>query len=344
MIEGKILKSKNRKNNFLISNEEGLRLDRFLISKGLNSSLVQKLVRKKLIKVNNQKTQISYRLQNGDNIIIFADLDFKEKIKTTQSVSKDVISKFKNSIIFQDQNLIAINKAIGLAVQGGSGIKTSIDDIISNLNLTIDEKHNFLNDDKTQKKLQFAENPKLVHRLDKDTSGILLIARNRKSADLLTQAFKEKTIKKTYLALVKGIPTQEFGTIDIPLLKKYHGKIEKVYSDQVSGKKAVTHYQLIKYYEDKDCSLLEVNPVTGRTHQIRVHLKEIGHPIIGDFKYGSNNTDFKNLALEKRLYLHAFKIEMSDFFGSKLEISTHKNLKKDQYLRVFAISNFKSDA
>ena len=306
------------KNDFIITDEnKELRLDRFLISKGLNFSLIQKLVRKKLIKVNDQKTEISYRLNYGDNVTIFANLNFEEKTKAPKSVSLDIISKLKNSIIFQDENLVVINKKTGLAVQGGSGIKTSVDDIIAHL------------------KFNNGQNPKLVHRLDKDTSGILLIARNRKSADFLTNSFREKTIKKTYFALVKGIPSQKSGIIDIPLCKKYHGIIEKVYPDQINGKKAITNYKLLEYFEDKDCSLLECNPITGRTHQIRVHLKEIGHPIIGDFKYGNKNTDFKNLGLAKRLYLHAFKIEIEDFFGENITISTHKNLQKNKYLSVF---------
>lgn len=301
-------------NSFTITNQnQNLRLDKFLISKGLNFSLIQKLIRKKLIKVNNQRSKIDYRLEMGDKVEIFANLDFNEKEKKVKLVAKDVIKKFKDSIVFENQNLVAINKNIGLAVQGGSGIKTSIDDIILNID----------------------PNFKLVHRLDKDTSGILLIAKNRKAADLLTLAFKEKTIQKTYLAVVKGIPSQKSGKIDVPLLKKYHGKIEKVYPDKINGKKALTNYKLIKSFKDQDISLLEVSPVTGRTHQIRVHLKEIGHPIIGDFKYGNKNTDFANLRLEKRLYLHAFKIEMEDFFGEKLEITTYKNLKENQYLKVF---------
>lgn len=318
MAENKFPTPAKLKNNFVITKEhQGLRLDKFLISRGLNFSLIQKLVRKKLIKVNSQRTEIAQRLEDGDSVTIFANLDLVEKVKTVKSVSSDVIAQLKNSIIYKDENLIAINKKSGLAVQGGSGIKTSVDDILAHL------------------KFDEVQTPKLVHRLDKDTSGILLIARNRIAADLLTESFREKTIKKTYLALVKGWPRQDSGVIDIPLCKKYHGIIEKVYPDKVNGKRAVTNYTVIKYFEREDCSLVECNPITGRTHQIRVHLKEIGHPIIGDFKYGNKNMDFKGLGLSKRLYLHAFKIEITDFFGKDIEISTHKNLPQNKYLSVF---------
>ncbi len=301
----------------ITAEDSGLRLDRFLINQGLNFSLIQKLVRKKSIKVNGTKTQISYCLKQGDEIIIFANLDFKKKIKKDKAINPKFVRDIKNSIIFQDQNLIAINKEIGLAVQGGSGIKFCIDDVLPYL------------------KFENNNNPKLVHRLDKDTSGLLLIARNRRSADFLTNAFKEKIIKKTYLALVKGIPGKKSGIIDIPILKKYQGVNEKVYKDKINGKQAITKYKLIKEYQDQDMSLIELNPLTGRTHQIRVHLKEIGHPIIGDFKYGNKNTNFDSLSLKKRLYLHSLKVQLPNFFGKELKIETHKNLQAEDYLKVF---------
>lgn len=308
----------SNKNFKITSQEQGLRIDRFLVNQGLAFALIQKLIRKKLIKVNQKKTEISYRLNQGDEVEILANLDFKQKIKIHKSVHPNIISDFKKSIIFQDKNLIVINKEAGLAVQGGSGIKIAIDDILPYL------------------KFDSLENPKLVHRIDKDTSGILLLARSRKTADFLTAAFREKTIKKTYLALVKGIPTQKSGVINFPLLKKYQGANEKVYRDEINGKEAVTYYRLLDEYPKENLALLEVNPVTGRTHQIRVHLKEIGHPIIGDFKYGGKNSDFEKLNLKKRLYLHAFKIEISDYLEkSKLTISTHINLSQKDYLKVF---------
>ena len=150
-------------------------------------------------------------------------------------------------------------------------------------------------------------------------------------------SYLTKESGSTYLALVKGCPNKKEGVINIPLLKKYQGAQEKVYKDEINGKNAITNYKLIEYYKNKDLSLLGLNPITGRTHQIRVHLKEIGHPIIGDFKYGNKNTNFKELKLEKRLYLHAFKIKLDNFFGKDLEISTHPNLDKKKYLEVFKL-------
>ena len=194
-----------------------------------------------------------------------------------------------------------------MAVQGGSGIKLSIDDILPDL------------------KFNKNQNPRLVHRLDKDTSGILLIAINRQSADILTLAFKNKQIEKTYIAVVKGKPSQKSGVIDLPLIKKFQGKNEKIYVDKQLGKQAITYYKILKYNKKLDCSLLELKPITGRTHQLRVHLKEIGHVIIGDYKYGGKNANIQDNTPQNsknRLQLHATRIVINDFFEKKLTINT----------------------
>ena len=204
------------------------------------------------------------------------------------------MKKFSSWIIFEDENLIAINKPSGLATQGGSGIEISVDDFV------------------LLKKFQ------LVHRLDKDTSGILLIAKNSKSAEFLIDAFKNKTVEKTYLALVRGVPKKVSGVINIPLRKKLLGKNEKVSPDFESGKEAITEFKILKNFSDR--ALLELKPLTGRTHQLRVHCKELGHPILNDVKYGGKEVLRKDLC--KRMCLHAYKIELQDYFGKKLEIKT----------------------
>ena len=158
------------------------------------------------------------------------------------------------------------------------------------------------------------QTPRLVHRLDKDTSGILLIARNRGVAEILLEKFKNKKINKTYLALIAGTPVKKIGEINLPLLKKYQGKNEKVYVDE-DGKEAITQYKILS--SQNNISLVELKPITGRTHQLRVHLKEIGYPILGDYKYGKRDHN-----AFKRLALHAFKIEILDFFGENLAIKS----------------------
>ncbi|MBU6338459.1 MAG: RluA family pseudouridine synthase [Rickettsiales bacterium] len=273
-----------------------VRLDKFLCKKfDISFALAQKLIREKKVKVNNTRVDGSYKVNESDHIEVFSNLVKRiEKQKTKPKISFEKQKNFFSSIIFEDENLVAINKPSGLATQGGSGIEISVDDFI------------------LSKKWQ------LVHRLDKDTSGILLIAKNSKTADFLTDAFRNKTIKKTYLALVSGIVKKQSGVINIPLRKEFFGKNEKVRPNFEEGKEAITEFKLLKTFVDY--SALELNPITGRTHQLRVHTKEIGHPILNDVKYGGKEVLRKDIC--KRLCLHAYKIELQDYFGKRLEIKT----------------------
>ena len=316
----------NISKNITVSQDySDLRIDHFLAKNGISFSLLQKLLRKKSLKLVRDSVTIrdikpKTLIYKGDKIYIPSDIKLfnRDHNSNKTNPSSHQIQLLKNSIIYQDSNLIAINKPSGLAVQGGTGTNISIDDILPYL------------------KFDLKENPRLVHRIDKDTSGLLLVARNRKSADILTNAFRQRLIKKKYLALVKGVPSKGSGKINIPLLKKYVGKNEKVYRDDISGKISITNYNLVKNYFDSRFSMLELLPITGRTHQIRVHLKEIGHVIVGDYKYGFKDIEFKKYSLKKRLYLHAFSIELDDFFGKKLMISTHNLTKNTNLLNLFS--------
>lgn len=274
----------------------GLRLDKLLCKKfDLSFAVAQKLIRGKKVKVNGVRVDASYKTEEQDQIEIFADLKNRlESKKTKPQISAEKMKKFLSSVIYEDENIVALDKPSGLATQGGSGIEISVDDFIK------------------PKKWQ------LVHRLDKDTSGILLIAKNHKTAEFFLQSFKNKTINKTYLALVRGNVKKDEGVINIPLRKKLLGKNEKVSPDFEEGKEAVTKFKTLENFADY--ALLELHPLTGRTHQLRVHCKEIGHPILNDIKYGGKEVLRKDLC--KRLCLHAFKIELTNYFGKKLEIKT----------------------
>jgi len=274
----------------------GLRLDKFLCKKfDISFGLAQKIIREKKIKVNGVRVDASYKTQEADQIEIFSDLTNRtHRVKQKPQISDKRMADFLANAVFEDENLIAINKPSGLATQGGSGIEISVDDFIS------------------EKKWQ------LVHRLDKDTSGILLVAKNSKTAELLTNAFKSKTITKTYLALVNGVPKKSEGVINIPLRKKVLGKNEKMRPDYDEGKEAITEFKVLESFYDH--ALLELKPLTGRTHQLRVHCKEIGHAILNDIKYGGKEVARKDIC--KRLCLHAYSIEIADYFGKKLKIDT----------------------
>jgi len=281
----------------------GSRLDKFLAKNGCGFALAQKLLRQKDIKVNAKKVGAEHRLEQGDEVQIFGNWQATGQVKSKPKVSEDKIKLIKNSIIHQDENLIAIDKPAGIAVQAGNPNDFSIDAALPYL------------------KFENEETPRLVHRLDRDTSGILLLARNRKTATLLTDGFKNKTIKKTYLALVKGIPHKEEDIISMPLLEKAFGNVKKVFKDNL-GKEAITHYKILKTFADY--SLLELKPITGRMHQLRVHCKEIGHPIIGDGKY-SKQWEVESKQFDKnKLCLHSLKIEIADFYGKKLVIKSNK--------------------
>lgn len=276
-----------------------LRLDKFLCKKyDISFGLAQKLIREKKVKVNGKRVDAAYKIEEQDQVEVFSDLAKKTRNpKEKKKISFEKMAKFLRLKIFEDENLIAINKPSGLATQGGSGIDISVDD--------------FVREQKWQ----------LVHRLDKDTSGILLIAKNNEAAEFLMDGFKNKTIEKTYLALVCGVPKKTEGVISIPLRKKIIGKNEKVSPDFEEGKEAITKFKILKTFPDH--ALLELKPLTGRTHQLRVHCKEIGNPIVNDVKYGGKESLKKNLS--NRLCLHAQQIFVPNFFGKNINIESKAN-------------------
>ena len=281
----------------------GIRVDKLLMNRyEAGFPLMQKLIRSKDIKINSKAISKPVKLELGDEIEVFANL----KIRKTDEKPRDLvpdrkIEEFLSLIIYEDDYLIAINKPSGLAVQGKSLNRASIDDILHNLR---------------KKGKRFY----LVHRLDRDTSGVLLLAKSKQSAEFLSNCFKRKDIEKTYLALLCGNLTKKSGVINIPLKKKTVGKMEKVYPDFTDGKEAISNYKLIKNYDD--CCLVEFKPITGRTHQLRVHAKEIGHPIVGDFKYGGKKAMIREIA--DRLCLHAQKIEIQEYFGKNLTVEVEE--------------------
>ncbi len=279
-----------------------IRLDKLLCAKfNLSFSQAQKLIRIGKVKVDGVKIKDAAKKFSADQAIdILAKLDpiNLDKPKTARPIDQNILNELKQSIILRDEYLIALNKPAGLASQGGSKIKQSVDDYLPYL------------------KFDAKEIPRMVHRLDRDTSGLLLLARDFRTAAMLALRFKERKIKKTYLALVSGRVAKKAGVISIPIRKKMIDGLEKMAPDQQEGKEAITKFKLIRH--EKNRSLLELMPITGRTHQLRIHCKEIGHPIVGDFKYGPWDEEKKG----SRLCLHAWKVEIQDYFGSQLLLTT----------------------
>ena len=271
--------------------DDGIRLNRWFLREypALGLGRLQKLLRTKQIKVDGKRAEASTRLQTGQELRL-PPLDEQKAIKKEQNISPKDIDYIKSMVIYKDAEIIALNKPSGLAVQGGTNTLKHIDGMLDAL------------------RFESSEKPRLVHRIDKETSGLLILARSRKIADLLTKAFREHNLQKTYLAIVRGCPQKFSGEINIPL-----EKVGEKMCVTAGGKKAITKYNVLDNAAKK-YALVEAFPLTGRTHQIRAHLEALGTPILGDDKYFGNSRQHLTEVINK-LYLHAYKIDLSSVLG-----------------------------
>ena len=274
-------------------------------------SLIEKSIRKGRIKVNNKKIKSSYKLKANDKVTIF-NINFSQKknlkIKKKYIPSKKELSFSSSLIIENNANFVVLNKPAGIAVQSGTKSRKNIMDILINTKEFI------------------GATPYSVHRIDKETTGILLVAKNKKYAQLLTSLFRIRKIHKTYIAIVIGAMEKKKGTYIDDLL--YYEGDKKIWN------KAITHYQVLD--SNYNYSLLKLNPQTGRKHQLRRQLLNHGHPILGDSKYRitENRVDKKN-----HLMLHAFKINFS-IDGVKYNFSANPplefiNFLREKFLKIF---------
>ena len=259
------------------------RLDKWFKQKILNlpHSLIEKIIRNNKIKINKKKTKSSYRLQTGDLVEIFDINKFKpidEKKKIKYLPKKREIGSYNKYVLEDNENFIVINKPTGIPVQSGTKSLKNIIDILKNTKYFENSK------------------PFIVHRLDKETSGILIIAKNRKFAQLFTSLFRLRKIHKTYLAIVYGKVNKSIKIMRDNLI--YIEKNKKI------TQKAISNLKIIRSGEDY--TFLELNPITGRKHQLRKQLLNIGNPIVGDDKYFLNNR--KRIKI-RNLMLHAYKIK-----------------------------------
>jgi 23S rRNA pseudouridine955/2504/2580 synthase len=276
--------------------EAGIRLDRWVKRHypEINHAYLQKALRKGLIKLGGKKIASNHRLEAGQLLAIssFFLTDSPNPsaapTKPKPSFTNTQLDAFKESILYRDDAIIVLNKAPGLAVQGGSKIRVSVDAMLDEL------------------RFGYSERPKLVHRLDKDTSGILLIARTAAVAAKLTEAFRDKTIQKTYWAVVVGAPRPAVGEVRMAITKAANETgYEQVTADKENSKPALTYYKTLKTVPHA-VSWLEMTPVTGKMHQLRVHAQSLGTPILGDGKYGGKNAFIEGVA--NKLHLHATKL------------------------------------
>ncbi len=250
--------------------------------KDLPQSLIEKILRKNNVKVNRKKIKTSYRVQIGDVIEIYRieKLKVADRPKTIKyKPSNKEIGQYDNFILENNENFLIINKPPGIAVQSGTNSFRNIIDIL--------------------KDTKYFENTKpfIVHRLDKETSGVLIIAKNREYAQLFTSLFRIRRIHKTYLAITHGKVLSKIKTMEDDLISYENGKKIK--------QKAISHLNILK--SSSEYSLVELNPITGRKHQLRKQLYNIGNPIVGDNKYFINKRGNKKEKIN--LLLHAYKIK-----------------------------------
>ncbi|MDC3162325.1 RluA family pseudouridine synthase [Candidatus Pelagibacter sp.] len=260
-----------------------MRIDRFIRNHlgKIPQGLIEKNLRNGKLKLNQKKIKSSQKVKTGDKLNIY-NLDFEEKIeqlKKKYNPSNEIIKENEDLIIENNDNFVVLNKQSGISVQGGTKSKKNIIDIFAKSNLFRDEK------------------PYSVHRLDKDTSGVFIIAKNRETAQLLTSLFRLRKVYKTYLAICNGeLILAEKGAIKDDLIR-FENKKKII-------EKAETKYEILD--KNNNATFIQLNPITGRKHQLRKQLFNLGNSIIGDKKYNSaNNPKINN----KNLMLHSYEIK-----------------------------------
>ncbi len=287
----------------VVSTETGMRLDRWFKAHypALRHGALQKLLRTGQVRLDGGRAKANVRLEAGQKVRVppmHITGNTRSPAATRSPLSEEDARFIQGLVIYKDRHVLAINKPAGLAVQGGTKTSRHVDGLLDGLQFDAEER------------------PRLVHRLDKDTSGVLLLARDRATASTLGNELKTHEARKTYWALVNGVPSPQRGEIVLPLLKKGGAQSERVQvvdEDEIGAKYALTRYAVIEPAGSKLC-WAALWPLTGRTHQLRVHMAAIGHPVVGDGKYGGAEAH-PGGEIEAKLYLHSRKIEISNPSG-----------------------------
>ena len=264
-------------------NDKGKRLDIYIAENfnELSRTMIKKLIESNNILVNDKSEKVSYKVQANDNISIDIPEAKETKLKA-QEIPLD--------IIYEDSDIIVINKPKGMVVHPANG---NPDGTLVNAILSICKN--------SLSGIGGELRPGIVHRLDKDTSGLIIVAKNDKAHINMSEQIKERNVKKTYIALVRGNVPKEEATINMPIGRST--KDRKKMAVTKNGKQAITHFKVLKRYSKY--TLLEIKIETGRTHQIRVHMAEIGYPVVGDAVYSNGKNEF---GIEGQM-LHAYKLE-----------------------------------
>jgi 23S rRNA pseudouridine955/2504/2580 synthase len=294
------------------ADDSGIRLDRWFRRHypSLTHGLLEKLLRTGQVRLDGKRAKSSDRVEMGQVLRLpplLANAKAERAPRAASAPQQDG-SALRDLVIYQDDLVIVLNKPSGLATQGGSGLTQHIDGMLDALSFGKKQR------------------PRLVHRLDRDTSGVLVIARTVPAAAALAESLRRRDASKIYWALTKGVPEKKQGTIKFALAKEAghgkHGRDERMVASEKGdddAKHAITDYAVLDR-AGADFAWVAARPVTGRTHQIRVHLAELGHPIIGDFKYGGTDARPRGV-IEDKLHLHARSIDIAHPSGGRLAVT-----------------------
>jgi 23S rRNA pseudouridine955/2504/2580 synthase len=300
--------------------QAGQRLDNFLLArlKGVPKSRIYRIIRKGEVRVNKKREKPDYKLCTGDLVRIppVRMAEPGKQIPPTEALA----TLLEDSILYSDEDILIINKPTGLPVHGGTGVKTGLIEALRHMYPALDGLE-------------------LVHRLDKGTSGCLLLAKNGRTLKALSAAFKAGEVTKTYHALVEGAWPADIQEVSAALKRQEPQGGERFVAVSKEGKSAMTRFQVLASYPS--ATLLQANPVTGRTHQIRVHAQLTGHPIIGDEKYEENaaRKHFADIGVH-RLCLHAAELSLvHPGTGKPLTVTAAYDEQFDSAVRLLAAAD-----
>lgn len=286
--------------------DDGIRLDRWFKRHLPDASfnLVSRWARTGQLRVDGKRATPGDRVLAGQEIRVppedAAAAKSGRPVRKRRDLTPDEIEFAQGMMIHKDDAALVINKPAGLATQGGTKTESHVDGLLDALCYEMDSR------------------PKLVHRLDKDTSGALLLARTARSAGHFAKAFSSRTARKVYWAIVVGVPEIHDGFIDLPIGKQPGTGGEKMYVDEKEGQSARTRYRVVER-AGNTCAWVELQPYTGRTHQLRVHMAAIGHPIVGDGKYGGKDA-FLTGTISRKMHLHARRLRIDHPKGHQIDV------------------------
>ena len=292
----------------ITNNESGQRVDRFLkkyLNKA-NSAFIYKMIRKKNIKLNDAKVEPEEVLKVDDVVQLYLSDDTIDKFREKKSLLQ---TEMHFKVVYEDDNILVVNKPVGLSTQPD---QTSMRSLVDEIKMYLDAK---------EKNISFTFKPAVCNRLDKNTSGLVIAAKNYETVKQVNKAIRDRNIQKFYETKVHGVILKDLELIDYMIKDEYRNMVEIVQEESENAKKIITYAHPIK--SEGKFTWLEIELETGRAHQIRAHLASIGHPVVGDKKYGKKDNEQYQILHAYKIILNGFEDELSYLNGK--EIISHIN-------------------